>query len=349
MHASLHIRTPRLDDSSTDARRFGGASGAMHGAEPSSAARAVGASAERVPCAAPIEPKPSAVAPPVSAPARRRDPISLRTPEEIELMHSAGQVVRAALRAAARACEPGASTASVDAAAAGVIAAFRAEPLFLNHRMHGDGPAFPASTCVSVEEQLVHGIPGPRRLSAGEIVSIDCGVRLRGWCADAAVTVIVGGDSAADAQRVALVNATEQLLADAIGAMGPGVAWSEIADRMERGANRGGYGIVTDYMGHGIGRDLHEPPLAPNAVTPGFREHDDFTLRPGLVLAVEPMLVLGAAPVNTRTLDDAWTVVVSDGRPACHVEHTVAVTHSGVRVLTGPLHPSIREERAFIR
>ncbi len=259
-------------------------------------------------------------------------------------MHSAGQVVRAALRAAARACVPGASTASVDAAAAGVIAAFRAEPLFLNHRLHCGEPPFPASTCVSVNEELVHGIPGARRLRAGDLVSIDCGVRLRGWCADSAVTVAVGGDSALDRAHLAMLDAAEALLETAIDAVAPGVAWSAIAERLERGARGHGYGIVTDYMGHGIGRDLHEPPQAPNAVVPGFREHDDFTLRTGMTLAIEPMLVLGSDPVRTRTLDDGWTVVVADGRPACHVEHTIAVTHTGARVLTGPLRPSLREE-----
>ncbi|MBM4112551.1 MAG: type I methionyl aminopeptidase [Phycisphaerae bacterium] len=264
-------------------------------------------------------------------------------------MHSAGQVVRAALRAAARACVPGASTASVDAAAAGVIAAFRAEPLFLNHRMHSEGPSFPASTCVSVDDEIVHGVPGPRRLRDGELVSIDCGVRLRGWCADSAVTVPVGGASMTEPARLRMLEHAERLLEQAIESIAPGIAWSQIAERLERGARSRGYGIVTDYMGHGIGRDLHEAPQAPNAVLPGFREHDDFTLRPGMTLAIEPMLVLGGEPVRTRTLEDGWTVVVADGRPACHVEHTVAVTHSGVRVLTGPLRPTLREECAFAR
>jgi len=264
-------------------------------------------------------------------------------------MHSAGQVVRAALRAAARACVPGASTASADAAAAGVIAAFRAEPLFLNHRMHDAGPAFPASTCISVNDEIVHGVPGPRRLHDGDLVSIDCGVRLRGWCADAAITIAVGAPEALDPACRRMLECAERLLEDAILAVVPGVAWSSIAERLERGARDQGYGIVTEFMGHGIGRELHEPPHAPNAVLPGFREHDDFTLRPGMTLAIEPMLVLGGGTVQTRTLDDGWTVAVADGRPACHVEHTIAVTASGARVLTGPLRPTVREEVTHTR
>lgn len=269
-------------------------------------------------------------------------------------MHTAGQVVRAALRAAAAACVPGTTTACVDAAASGVIAAFRAEPLFLNHRMEPDGVPFPASTCVSVNEQIVHGIPGQRRLLPGDIVSIDCGVRLRGWCADAAVTVPVGGAAALDPDVRRMLDDAERLLDEAITAIAPGVAWSSIADRLESGARSRGYGIVTAYMGHGIGRDLHEAPAVPNALSPGWREHDDFTLVPGMTLAIEPMLVLGGDDdgvegVRTRTLDDGWTVAVAGGRRACHFEHTIAVTRSGVRVLTGPLHPSVREEAASIR
>lgn len=285
--------------------------------------------------------------------ARRRAAV-LKSPGEIELMHSAGQVVRAALRAAAAACVPGATTASVDAAASGVIAAFRAEPLFLHHRIDDEHVPFPASTCVSVNDELVHGVPGPRRLIPGDLVSIDCGVRLRGWCADAAVTVAVGAHEALAPEHRAMIEDSESIIDDAIGAISPGVTWSSIAERLEHGARSRGYGIVTAYMGHGIGRDLHEAPAAPNAVLPGFREHEDFTLVPGMTLAIEPMLVLGGDDdpvdgVRTRTLDDGWTVAVADGRPSCHVEHTIAVTRSGVRVLTGPLHPSVREEAAHIR
>jgi len=266
-------------------------------------------------------------------------------------MHSAGQVVRAALRAAATACVPGATTASVDAAAAGVIEAFRAEPLFLNHRIDTDSSPFPATTCISVNDEIVHGVPGPRCLLPGDIVSIDCGVRLRGWCADAATTVAVGPIESIAPERRAMIEDAERLLDEAIGAMAPGVAWSSIADRLERGARSHGYGIVTAYMGHGIGRDLHEAPPAPNVILPEWRERDDFTLVPGMTLAVEPMLVLGGDDdrtegVRTRTLADGWTVAVADGRLACHVEHTVAITHSGVRVLTGPLQPSVRLEAA---
>lgn len=286
--------------------------------------------------------------------AARRQAVILKSPGEIELMHSAGQVVRAALRAAAAACVPGATTASLDAAAMGVIAAFRAEPLFLHHRIDVDGIPFPATTCISVNEEIVHGLPGPRRLLPGDLVSIDCGVRLRGWCADAAITIPVGGMAAIDAERRAMIDDAEAMLVDAIGAMAPGVAWSSIAERMERTARDKGYGIVTAYMGHGIGRNLHEAPAVPNMLMPGWRERHDFTLMPGMTLAIEPMLVLGGCDhdtegVRTQTLEDGWTVAVASGRPACHVEHTVAITRSGAKVLTGPLSPSVREEAASIR
>lgn len=324
MDASLHI--PQHDTR----RREGDAMRAQ--GRPSLGARASG----------------SAAPAPVDRPTPARSAIALRSEGEIELMHSAGQVVRAALRAAARACVPGATTASADAAAAGVIAAFRAEPLFLNHRAHDHGPPFPASTCISVNDEIVHGVPGPRRLRAGDLVSIDCGVRLRGWCADAATTIVVGEPDSAAPACLRMVEMAEQLLESAIASIAPGVAWSSIAERLEQGAIEHGYGIVVEFMGHGIGRELHEPPQAPNALVPGFREHDDFTLRPGITLAIEPMLVLGGGAVSTRTLEDGWTVAVADGRPACHVEHTVAVTSTGVRVLTGPVRPSVREELALL-
>ena len=156
-----------------------------------------------------------------------------------------------------------------------------------------------------------------------------------------------------------MIEAAEELLEDAIAMIRPGRPWSEIAAAMQGRAISGGYGLVVDYMGHGIGRDLHEPPEAPNTTSRRLCEHDNFTLLPGMVLAIEPMLVLGAgggdldadghpAGVHTITRPDGWTVATASGRPTCHIEHTVAVTRTGARVLTGPVRPSVREEAASI-
>ena len=284
-----------------------------------------------------------------SARAGNRWRIPLRTDADVECIAAAGVAVRAALDAAVARCVPGATTASLEAAAREALRAAGADALFLGYPAQdaGCGPAapFPAVTCISVNEELVHGIPGPRRLEDGDVVSIDCGARVNGWCADAAVTVVAGRPDAAGA---ALVAATARVLEVAIGAMAPGIAWSRIAAAMGRAAFEAGYDVVTGYLGHGIGRSLHEAPEVPNHVGRMLRTRDDFTLLPGMVLGVEPMLVAaapGVAPragVSTRTLADGWTVVVADGRPSAHVEHTIAVTRSGARVLTGPHGPAYR-------
>lgn len=254
---------------------------------------------------------------------------TLRTPDQIALMRDAGRVVRAALDAAAEASTPGTTTAEVDAVAGQVIRMMDGESLFRNYPTYVDGRGFPADTCVSVNEEIVHGIPGERRLLDGDIVTVDCGVRLNGWCADAAVTVIVG--EAAGPVR-AMVQTAEELLAGAIALMTPGRRWSDVAGYMQDVAEGRGYGVVREFVGHGIGQQLHEPPQAPGFVSAEFLLRGDFTLRPGMVVAIEPMLTLGSS--GNEVLPDGWTVVTRDGSPACHVEHTVAVTHDGPEVLT---------------
>jgi methionyl aminopeptidase len=275
--------------------------------------------------------------------APRQTLAEIRTDAEIELMAEAGRVAALALRAAAAACVPGATTAAVDGAAAGVIAAERSEPAFLGLRASSDAAAFPAATCVSVNEQVVHGVPGERRLAEGDVVKIDCGVRHRGWCADAAVTVAVGRVSD---DALAMIARARAMLDEAVAMVAPGRRWSQIAERLQCMALEGGYGLLTELIGHGIGRRLHEWPEAPNSLSRSLLSHRDFTLRPGMTLAIEPMVaMLGGTPVRrdddghpmgvaTRVAADGWTVEALNGLPSAHFEHTIAVTRDGARVLT---------------
>lgn len=271
---------------------------------------------------------------------------ALRTEAEIERIRAAGTILHAALRAATDRCVAGARTRDLDEAARIVIEDAGAEALFLHYPEYVRGQGFPAIACVSVNDEVIHGLPGRRELHDGDLVTIDCGVRLDGWCADAAVTVGVGGCSEENRR---LVEATRAVLRHAIDHIRPGRRWSEIAAGMEAIAARSGHGVVDDYVGHGIGRKLHESPSAPAVLTRSLAGRGDFTLRPGMVLAVEPMLVRpgldpvraedAAAPdraprIATRKDNDGWTVRTASGAVSCHLEHTIAVTRSGCEVLT---------------
>lgn len=274
-----------------------------------------------------------------------RAPMALRSSQDIDGIRAAGRIVADALEASRRACVPGATTAQLDAVIRASIEAAGGEALFLGYRGSGAAhmgvrPAYPASSCISVNEQLVHGVPGPRVIEEGDIVSIDAGARFGGWCADSAISVCVG---AVSPQVCALVDCAEDMLARAIAAIRPGLRWSVIAREIEAIAVERGMGVAVDFVGHGIGRELHEAPQVPCSLYASFLEGGDFTLRPGLVLAIEPMVVLEAPRRNDRgelvnpavTLaDDGWTVVVDSGAPGCHVEHTIAVTRDGAEVLT---------------
>lgn len=278
----------------------------------------------------------------VSVREQRHGAIALRTADEIAAIERAGAVVASALEAAQCAVRAGGSTADIDVAVRGSIAGQGAEPSFLGYPNPNGGSAFPAACCVSVGNEVVHGIPGARSLRAGELVKIDVGARLDGWCADAAVAVVVPG--APDAALEAFVADAWETLHAGIAAMQPGVRWSDVADRMQRLAVARGHGMVDGWHGHGVGRQVHEAPQAPSLVSRGLRAERDFTLLPGMVLAVEPILVLGAR--GTIDADgcmqaqvaaagaDGWTVALPEGSVVCHVEHTVAVTRSGPRILT---------------
>jgi methionyl aminopeptidase len=260
--------------------------------------------------------------------------IALRCPEETKAIRQAGAAVRAALDAAALLCQPGVRTAELDAAAAAALRRAGAVSLFLHYPGHlaGHSPrfGFPASTCISVNEEVVHGIPGERELRDGDVVTIDCGAGLDAWCADAAATVCIG--------RVApvlreMVDTAEEVLESAVATIRPGLRWSHVAFQMQAIAEDAGFGVVRQYVGHGIGRAMHEPPQVPAFVSDAFLRRGDFTLQAGMVLAIEPMLTLGST--ETVVCDDGWTVVTADGLSACHVEHTVAVTDRGGVILTG--------------
>jgi methionyl aminopeptidase len=249
----------------------------------------------------------------------------LKSPREIGLMRESGKLVARALRLCREMARPGAKTVEIDRAVEALYARHGAIPLFKGYP--GRVP-FPAVTCLSVNEQVVHGIPGQRLLREGDLFKVDTACKLNGWCADAAATIVVG-EVRPEWRR--LVRVGEEVLALAIQEMGRRRWWSEVAARMQQHAESAGFSVVQQYVGHGIGRIMHENPQVPNFTNKEVRKHD-FRLEPGLVLAVEPMVNMGRADVDT--LRDHWTVVTRDGLPSVHVEHTVAITREGVMVLT---------------
>jgi methionyl aminopeptidase len=247
--------------------------------------------------------------------------IHRKSPSELALMREAGLVVAAALAACRAAVEPGVTTRDLDAVAERVIRDAGATPSFLGY--HG----YPATLCVSVNDEVVHGIPGGRVVEDGDVVSIDCGAIVGGFHGDAAVTVCVG-EVPHDVRR--MVAACEEALRRGLAAVRDGGRLSDIGAAVEGYLRPLGYGIVEDYTGHGIGRALHEDPAVPNVAPKGPGRGP--RLQTGLVLAIEPMVTMGTARVET--LEDDWTVVTQDGLPAAHFEHTVALTEEGPVVLT---------------
>ncbi len=255
----------------------------------------------------------------------------LKSTREIGLMREAGKLVAAALRMCRDMAKPGVRTIEIDQAVEALYARHGATPLFKGYP--GQKVPFPACTCISLNEQVVHGIPGPRQIKEGDLVKIDTACKLNGWCADAAVTLQIGE---VRPERRRLVRVAEEVLQIAIDEMGRRQWWSEVAARMQRHAESNGFSVVQQYVGHGIGRIMHENPQVPNFVSRELREQD-FRLEEGLVLAVEPMVNMGRP--DTRVLSDHWTVVTRDGLPSVHVEHTLAVTRGGVQVITADEAP----------
>ena len=262
-------------------------------------------------------------------PNEKRPVIKLKSPREIGLMREAGRVVAEALERVRALAVPGATTADFDEAVSEVFRGYGALPLFKGYPSSVKGkPPFPAVVCASVNDQVVHGIPNRRPLREGDIVSVDTGCRLNGWCGDSAVTLAIG-TLRPDRQR--LLDVTSQTLDLAIRAMGRCRLWSEVAGLMEQYVKSQGMYVIEKFVGHGIGQDMHEEPQVPNFVSKALRKHD-IRLEPGLVLAVEPMVAMGTKDV--RTLDDGWTVETKDRGASAHFEHTVAMTTEGPRVLT---------------
>ncbi len=254
--------------------------------------------------------------------------IRLKSPREIGCMLPAGQLVHQAHQLVGELIRPGITTGELDGAVEQLFQAHNAEPLFKGY----PGPTpFPAVTCISVNDEVVHGIPGDRVLVEGDIVSVDTGCRVDGWCGDAAVTHPVG-DVSPSAQL--LLDKTAEVLQLSIELLMKCDRWSQVAKQMHDFILAAGLSVVTDFVGHGIGREMHEKPQVPNHYSKKFERDEDFELRPGLVLAIEPMVNAGAAEV--RCLDDHWTQVTRDGSLSAHFEHTVAITDSGPVALTGP-------------
>ncbi len=255
--------------------------------------------------------------------------IRIKTQEEIDKMRQAGRIVRKVLEHLERIIRPGMTTEELDNQADAMIVSLGGKALFRGVPNPKAGYPFPACICVSIDDEVVHGIPSNERvLEEGQIVSIDCGVRYAGYCGDAAATFAVGQVS--DAKRK-LMSVTKRTLEIAIENIKPGVRWSKIAAKMQAYVEKNGFSVVTDFVGHGIGKDMHEDPKIPNFVSNELLRND-IVLEPGMVLAVEPMVNMGTSSVRYGT--DGWTILTADNLPSAHFEHSIAVTRDGASVLT---------------
>jgi methionyl aminopeptidase len=253
--------------------------------------------------------------------------ITRKTPEEIDRMRRAGRLVGHTLSRLVEAVRPGITLVELDALAEKEIRDGGGIPSFLGY--HG----FPATLCLSPNDWIVHGIPNGEVLQDGDILSIDCGAIVEGWHGDAAVTVPVGQVDEAGRR---LIETTERAMWAGIAQVRAGNRLSDIGHAVEKVAVAPGYGVVREYVGHGIGTRMHEEPQVPNYGRP----HRGLRLEVGLVLAIEPMVNEGGP--ETRVLDDGWTVVTRDGSRSAHFEHTVAITPTGPEVLT--LLDGVRQE-----
>ena len=270
-------------------------------------------------------------------------PVTVKTAGEIDRMRAAGAVVAACHDAVRAILEPGVTTAALDEAVWRAMRSRGGSPLFLGFpNPDCDGPPFPAVTCVSVGEEIVHGVPSGRVLESGDVVSVDVGVRLGGWCGDSGWTYAVGEPSAADA---ALMDLGREALAFALRELPRAERWGEIAEPLAALCEAAGYGVVREFSGHGLGRTMHEDPEVPNFPDEN-RANWDFDLVPGMTLAIEPMLTAGDPAVELDD-DDWWTVRTADGGTAVHFEHTVALVERpggkrGVEILTAGVGEPLR-------
>jgi len=250
----------------------------------------------------------------------------IKTKREIYKMRKAGLILWEAHQKASELIAEGITTREIDQVVESIIVSHDATSLFKG--VSGKVP-YPASTCISVNEEIVHGIPSDRKLRSGDIVSIDIGVKYNDWCADAAVTIPVGDVSE---EKKALLSATEEALRYAISKLKLKTNWNKIARQMQKQIESKGYSIVRELVGHGIGKDMWEPPQIPNYY---INNQKDFSIPEGATLAIEPMLNMGKREIIIK--EDHWTIVTADGTPSAHFEHTIAVTEEGPFVLTcGP-------------
>ncbi len=245
--------------------------------------------------------------------------VTIRSPQEIEKLREANQLTAMVLHETARAAAPGVTTDELDRLAEKLIREAGAKPAFKGYR------AYPKTICSSIDEEVVHGIPSARRLDEGQILSIDVGVELGGYFGDAAVTVPIGEVSD---EKKRLMEVTARALELGIREVAAGHSLVDIAKAVETEVKKNGFSVVRQFVGHGIGTELHEKPRVPNWVPDAPR----MKLRRGMVLAIEPMVSAGTHEV--RVLDDLWTAVTCDGRPAAHFEHVVVVMDDGAEVLT---------------
>ena len=252
--------------------------------------------------------------------------VELKTSAEIDSMADAGAVVGEALREVVECAKPGMTTVDLDRVAAEVLARHGASSPFLNYHPRWAPRPFPAVLCVSVNDAVVHGIPNDYVLADGDLVSVDFGATLRGWTGDAARSFIIGTPRPEDA---ALVAAADAALAAGIAAVRPGNRLGDVGHAISSTVHDAGFGLLADHGGHGIGRTMHEAPDVPNEGRPGR----GMTLRPGLVIAIEPMLI-GDGTDEYSHDPDGWTLRTASGARAAHSEHTVAVTSDGARILT---------------
>lgn len=245
--------------------------------------------------------------------------ITLKSKREIEIMRDASRIVSEVLQGLRDMCRPGVTTAELDALAQNIPQKYGAKPAFKGYR------GFPGALCCSVNQQVVHGIPGDYALQEGDIISLDFGVEYNGYFGDAAMTLPVGSIGE---DKKKLLRVTEESLYLGIDQMIPGNHLSDLSQAIQIHAESNGFSLVKEFGGHGIGRHLHEDPMVLNYVTNGR----GIQLRPGLVLAIEPMVNSGTDSV--KILRDGWTVVTGDGKASAHFEHTVAVTENGPDILT---------------
>jgi methionyl aminopeptidase len=253
--------------------------------------------------------------------------IVIKSPDEIALMRESGRVVALALEAVRAHVAPGVTTSELDAIAEEVIVSRNAIPAFKGVTQYAGQHPFPATITASINEELVHGIPGSRKLREGDIISIDCGAVYQGFVGDAAFTAPVGSVSP-EARR--LIEVAEQALHEGIRMMRPGNRTGDVSHTIQTYVEANGFSVVREYTGHGVGRTMWEQPQVPNYGTPGRGT----SLRPGMTIALEPMINAGSPA--TQVLSDQWTVATRDGKLCAHFEHSVAVTKNGPLILTMP-------------